>query len=68
MADAALLEEKRKDSGKTKSFLAKKLGVSRPYLYKLMQHPETCTVGQAEAFCSELDIKKKNERDTIFLP
>lgn len=68
MANALLLEEKRKDSGKSKSFLAKRLNVSRPHLYKLLKNPELCTVGIANVLCDELDICKKAERDDIFLP
>jgi len=66
--NAQLLEDFRKESGKTKTFLAKKLGISRPYLYKLMENPELCTYNQASILSEELEICKKTDRDTIFLP
>lgn len=68
MANAQLLEEYRKGSGKTKSFLAVKMNISRPYLYRLLKHPERCTMGQAKQLCDELIIKKPSDRDEIFLP
>lgn len=68
VADAQLLEDYRKESGKTKCFLAQKMHISRPYLYKLMRNPEDCTVWQAKQLCEELNIKKKTEHDKIFLP
>lgn len=67
MANTELLEEYRKNSGKTKKFLAQKLGVSRPKLDKLFAKPESATYGQAIALSNELDVEPKNQK-TIFLP
>lgn len=66
--NAQLLENARKSCGKTKTYLATKLNISRPYLYKLMANPELCTYNQASMLCKELDIKSKTDRDNIFLP
>ena len=68
MADAQLLEDYLKKTGKTKTHIAKVMKISRPYMYKLLANPQLCTVGQAEMICKELDIKKKSDRDNIFLP
>ena len=68
MANANLLEEKRKLAGKTKSHLAKALKVSRTYVYKLLNSPENMTYGQAETMRKELNISSRQEMNDIFLP
>lgn len=68
MANAELLEKKRKESGKSKTFLAIKLNVSRPCLYSLMKNPERCTFSQAEVLSKELDINSVDDKNEIFLP
>ncbi len=68
MADALLLGAYVNKAGKSKTHLAKALNVSRPTLYKILDKPETCTCGQADVLCSELNIRLKAEREQIFLP
>lgn len=68
MANALLLDNFVRDSGKSKSHLAKKLNVSRPSVYYLLKHPENCTYSQVEILCKELTIVKKSDQDEIFLP
>lgn len=54
-------------SGKTKTFLADKINVSRPRLDAIFDNPMSATVSQADGLCKEFGIKK-NDRDFIFLP
>lgn len=68
MANAKKLETYRKNCGKTKTFLAKKLGITRPTLYKLMENPEICTFAQVEILSQELNISTRLEQRDIFLP
>lgn len=56
-----------KESGKTKTYLAKKIGVSRPRLDYIFEHPDTATWSQAEVLSKELSIKAA-PKDNIFLP
>lgn len=67
MANAQLLEEKWKASGKTKTYLAKKINVSRPRLDYIFSHPASATVGQADSLSKEMNILS-NERKDIFYP
>lgn len=68
MANSEKLEEYRKATGKTKTFLARRLNISRPSLYKIFKNPSNATFSQTEAICSELGIRLKSEKDDIFLP
>ena len=68
MANAALLEEKIVLSGKTKTYLAKQLNVSRAWALKLFKKPEVMTYGQAEMMRRELCISSRKEMNDIFLP
>ena len=68
MASAYLLNEKIKQSGKKKSHLADKLGVSRTWFSKLIQHPENFTYYQAETLCEEINVSDETEKRDIFLP
>ena len=67
MANAILLQELLRDSGKTKSHVASKAKVSRPRLDNILEHPETATYGQADAISRELSMKA-DVRNEIFLP
>lgn len=68
MANAQLLDEYVAQSGKTKCYLAEKMGVSRPYLYNLLKHPEKCTFSQVDVLKKEVNIKKLSDVNNIFLP
>lgn len=67
MANATLLKQNLKASGKKKSHLAAKANVSRPRLNYILDHPETATYGQASALSSELNFDS-DTRNVIFLP
>lgn len=67
MANAQLLVDKYKNSGKTKTHLSKKLGVSRPRLDSIFNDPETATVGQGEVFKAEFGLTEEEVKE-IFLP
>lgn len=67
MANAQLLELRRKESGKTKKFLAEKMRVSRPRLYSIFKNPETATVFQGDILVFELNLND-DDRTDIFLP
>ena len=62
------LNDYQKKSGKSKTFLARSLGVSRPTIYKIFANPSIATYGQAEKMCEELSITAKDEKEEIFLP
>lgn len=64
----AKLNEFQKNSGKTKTHLAKTISVSRPTIYKIFANPSIATYGQAEMLCNELGIEAKKDREDIFLP
>ena len=67
MANAALLSEYIKKSGKKKGYLAEQINVSNPYFTKLMANPDKLKFGQVDILCRECSIPKR-ERDIIFLP
>lgn len=48
-------------SGKKKIYIAEKANVSRPRLDYIFLHPETATVGQAEAISRELSISDSDK-------
>ena len=61
------LEEYRINSGKTKTYLARKINVSRPRLDRIFSNPKTATWSQAERLGKELSIVK-SDMGLIFLP
>lgn len=67
MANSELLLEKLKKSGVPKAHLARALNVTRPTLYRLLEHPDTCTFSQADIIVKELHIDDASEVDEIFL-
>ena len=68
MANSEKLEEYRKNSGKSKTYLAKKLKISRPYFYRCLKNPDLFTFSQVEILSKEMDIKSRKDKDDIFLP
>lgn len=68
LANAQLLDDYVIKSGKTKCHLADAMGISRPYLYALLKHPERCTFSQVEILSKEVNIKKLADKNEIFLP
>lgn len=66
MGDAKLLKETIDNSGKKKSYLAEKIGVSRQTFSKKCKKPETLTNIQVSILCDELNITKLTDRVKIF--
>lgn len=60
------LEDAVKNSGKTVTHLCRRMGKSRPYVYKKIKNPEECTASEIKFFCEELRLTT-SERDNIFL-
>lgn len=65
MTNTVLLNEVIKDSGMTKTFIADKMGVSRPRLYKILDGDE-CTVTEMLSLSTILRITNKQRSDIFF--
>lgn len=68
MANVQMLDDYIVKSGKTKCYLAKKMGVSRPYFYNLLKNPQKFTFSQVEILSKEVNLKKLSDKNEIFLP
>lgn len=66
MGNALYLEEAIVASGKKKSYLASRLGVSRQTFSKRIQDPSAFTNLQTEILCTELNITKLSDKQKIF--
>jgi hypothetical protein len=66
MNNAQYLEDAITASGKKKSYLASRLGVSRQTFSKRIQDPTSFTNLQTEILCSELNITKLADKRKIF--
>lgn len=66
MTNVLLLNEAIDESGLTKTFIAKRMGCSRPRLYKILEGAE-CTVTEMVTLSDILHLNNKQRRD-IFLP
>ena len=66
MADAQLLETRRKELKVSKTRLAKALHVTRPTLYKILKSPQRATFSQTQVFAHEL-LLTSQETEQIFL-
>ena len=67
MENTQYLESKISSSGKKKSYLARKLGISRQTFSKKCKNPSLFSNLQAEILCDEIGIFKNEEKDKIFL-
>jgi predicted transcriptional regulator len=65
MTDVKLLSEVIAESGMTKSFIAQKMGCSRPRLYAILNGGE-CTVSEMLSLSNILRLTNKQKND-IFL-
>lgn len=65
MTNTVLLKEVIEDSGMTKTFIADKMGVSRPRLYKILDGDE-CTVTEMLSLSAILRITNKQRSDIFF--
>ena len=66
MGNPLYLEEAITASGKKKSYLAKRLGVSRQTFSKRIQDPSAFTNLQTDILCDELNITKLSDKQKIF--
>ena len=66
MVDTQLLEEEIKKSGKTKSYLAEKLGCTIQSLRLKIKGVYDFTTTQVEILCSELGITSLVKKEKIF--
>ena len=64
MTNKDLLKEAIKSSGMTKTFIADRMGVSRPRLYKILEGDE-CTVSEMLSLSNVLRLSNK-QREQIF--
>lgn len=64
MTDTVLLNQTVEDSGVTKAWLAKKVGISRPRLYKILDGAE-CTASEIIGLSVALKLTAA-KRDKIF--
>lgn len=66
MINLELLEQKIKDSGLKKDFIAKKCGLSRSGFYKKINNQNDFTVKEINILCEVLSINKLTEKESIF--
>lgn len=66
MTNVTLLEDKIRESGKKKSYLAAKLGVSRAGFRNLCLGKSQFRTGQVKILCEELNIVDNEEKLSIF--
>jgi len=66
MVDTQLLDEKIEQSGKSKSFLANKCGISIQSFRMKRLNLSFFNTDQVDILCSELDIKTLREKEKIF--
>lgn len=67
MVNTQELEKYINNSGKTKSFLANKMGITIQTFRKKCTNQNDFYLSEADVLCEELGIKTKKERDNIFL-
>jgi predicted transcriptional regulator len=65
MTNVKLLNSLIEESGMTKVFIADKMGVSRPRLYKILEGAE-CTVSEMMSLSNVLRLTNK-QRSDVFL-
>lgn len=66
MINTQYLEEKIKQSGKKKGYLAEKCGITRQSLSSKIRNDSQFTVDQVAVLCRELNITRTSEKETIF--
>ena len=66
MTNTKLLEEKIQKSGKKKSYLAKRCGLSRAGFRNCMINKAEFKTSQVDILCEELGITSLREKDSIF--
>lgn len=66
MVNTEVLEDKIKQSGKKKEFLAQQCGITRQSLTSKIRNDSQFTVDQVIVLCRELNITSLSEKDKIF--
>lgn len=66
MVDTLLLEEAIKSSGKTKTYLAGKLGISIQSLRLKTKNRSDFKTSEATILCQELGITRLSDKEKIF--
>lgn len=66
MVNTQHLERLIADSGKTKTFLANKVGCSRQYFRMKCNNEAPFTLSEANILCGELGITKLTDKEKIF--
>ncbi len=66
MVNTLYLEQKIKESGKKKEFIARICGITRQSLMSKCKNKSQFTVDQVAAICRELNITSLEEKDYIF--
>lgn len=66
MVNTLLLDEARERAGKTKTYLANKLGISIQSLRLKSKNDYSFTSDEVTILCQELGIKKLSDKEKIF--
>lgn len=66
MTNVELLEDRIRKSGKKKSYLAERLGLSNAGFRNLCRGKSQFRTGQVQVLCEELNISSLREREEIF--
>lgn len=66
MTNTQLLEDKIKQSGKKKKYLAEKCGLSMQGFRNCCKNKAEFKTGQIKILCAELGITKLTEKEAIF--
>lgn len=60
------LERLIRESGKTKTFIATKLGISQQALYNKLNGKSDFTRNEVEMLCNELHISSLEQKENVF--
>lgn len=66
MTNKKLLEKKIEESGKKKSYLAKKVGLSQMGFYNCLNNKAEFNAKHIKILCVELNVTSLKEKDSIF--
>ena len=66
MIDTKELEKRIAESGKTKSYLSKKMGITIQTLRLKLKNLSDFTTSQVDILCKELNITRLTDKEKIF--
>jgi predicted transcriptional regulator len=66
MVDVELLDQIISASGLKKSYIAERLGITRPTLYKILDGTNYITNRQIDVLCEILNITRLSDKEKIF--